>query len=228
MSAAAYVYGIYGEETHQFVDLLRQRQRLPEGATDAERLVLEEGLDYHSQALAACVRGRFPPLTPEELGRAVDEAVIDADRYRRAAGFDVAPTPGDAFRFTLAAALAEVEPEIDAQLRQVVMAALTEPRPRMPAAPAPSPASQRRGATTPRLTFDDETRTVCLDGRADAEPLPPDVYAFLKAIGDARLRGKKLKRVLEKLPRRWQPLVTSRRGGGYCLTLPTRPGVAPE
>ena len=66
------------------------------------------------------------------------------------------------------------------------------------------------------------------------------VYQFLKAIGAGDrcgwmvsgnditrapgLASKKLKRVVEKLPFRWQRLVTSQRGsgGGYCLTLPPR------
>lgn len=101
-----------------------------------------------------------------------------------------------------------------------------------PAAP-PLPAPPE-----PRLVFDDATRTIKLDGAADTEPLSPDVYHFLKALGDGErcgsripgvqirqgpgLKSARLDQLIKKLPRRWRRLVKSKNGwgGGYCLTLP--------
>ena len=102
-----------------------------------------------------------------------------------------------------------------------------------------SRATGRPDGPRPRLVFDDPSRTITLDGLADDDPLSPEGYQFLKAIGTGNrcgtmvpgrditgpgLAGKKLRRVVDKLPARWKKLVTSQRGsgGGYCLTLPPR------
>jgi hypothetical protein len=96
--------------------------------------------------------------------------------------------------------------------------------------------SQSPKPNAPRIVFDDAARTATLDGIPDDEPLPPDAYWFLKTLGDPErlgkmaprgsftgpgLIGQKLIRVYNKLPKRWQDLITSQRGsgGGYCLTL---------
>jgi hypothetical protein len=102
------------------------------------------------------------------------------------------------------------------------------------------PSSRKAASSGQRLEFDDYTRTVTLDGVPDDEQLDPDCYQFLKAVGrpgrcgtrvpgrliaDAPgLKGKKLVRVFNKLPRRWRDLIDSQSGsgGGYCLTLPCR------
>lgn len=95
-------------------------------------------------------------------------------------------------------------------------------------------------APAERLVFDDATRTIALDGVTDPAPLDPDVYQLLKGLGAGGrcgtvvsgpditdlpgLKGKKLARIVAKLPARWKKLFVSRSGsgGGYCLTLPAK------
>ena len=100
-------------------------------------------------------------------------------------------------------------------------------------------------SSTRRLSFEDASRTVALDGMADSAPLDPVAYQLLKALGDGGrcgswiprsdlvgpgLKGKKMARVICALPSRWRKLVTTRSGsgGGYCLTLPPRKKSVPE
>ncbi|MBP3956852.1 hypothetical protein J8F10_16390 [Gemmata sp. G18] len=249
MSAIAYAYSIY-PYTHELVQTITERRHLTPDTPSWHRLMLRDRFERHVSALTDAVLGLTPEalraeiasasLQPGKIDPAAVRRVIAADPYcplgTNESGFAFA----FAFAETLAAGLSRADPADEAMVRDII---LYGPQPFLAIGTVgPHSPTRPEVPATPgsRLEFEDQSRIVSLDSVPDASSLPVDVYWFLKAIGAGErcgsmipgsdiqsmpgLAGKKLSRIIRKLPKRWTSLVASRNGagGGYCLTLPPK------
>ncbi len=123
MSAVAYALALFPDAeqavVHQLVGVIGQFRGMPADAAGSYRTLIRDHLDELGDRLAAAVRALA--LAARDPG--VLEAEMDAAAVPAADAGD----PAAAFRATLNAGLADVDPGVDAQVRRIILRAAATP-----------------------------------------------------------------------------------------------------